>query len=393
MSTVNTTNKVSIGTIIGNFVGNNGIENPINMIDDLTRWTYEAVKKIGSRSCYIKHECELEVKNYRVCLPRGFVKLQAIKIGDTKKDFRQFSKGTDTGLLASQPDQFTGSGNLTTDIPGISQVSKILFTGAYVPNDVVTVTISSNCEGQISTNTFTYIVQPGDTLNDVVIGVNNQILAIGGLPYTSVVSGQEICLTGVDPTVSFTVVVYTDSVNGGLEHCLIQRRVAPKKRRADQPMGKSPRTTSENLANHRAYALNTGNSIESGSLHTHYNYFFGSEPNISKFTIENGYVHFNAMRDGKIGISYWGILVDDEGFPLVDDVHEDAVSHYLEYMYLKLRYNKGKIARAVFKDAEARWFWLCGQARADDEMPDLTEQRYIANLWNQLLPLPTKNLF
>jgi len=146
-----------------------------------------------------------------------------------------------------------------------------------------------------------------------------------------------------------------------LEHCLIQRRVAPKKRRADQPMGKSPRTTSENLANHRAYALNTGNSIESGSLHTH-------------------------------GISYWGILVDDEGFPLVDDVHEDAVSHYLEYMYLKLRYNKGKIARAVFKDAEARWFWLCGQARADDEMPDLTEQRYIANLWNQLLPLPTKNL-
>ena len=62
-------------------------------------------------------------------------------------------------------------------------------------------------------------------------------------------------------------------------------------------------------------------------------------------------------------------------------------------MLISKRYYQGKVPQHVFKNSEQRWFYLCAQARGDDEMPDATEMTYLSNLWNQLVPLPNKNNF
>jgi hypothetical protein len=36
---------------------------------------------------------------------------------------------------------------------------------------------------------------------------------------------------------------------------------------------------------------------------------------------------------------------------------------------------------------------LCGQARGDDELPSAEEMKYLANMWMQLVPLPSLENF
>jgi hypothetical protein len=88
-----------------------------------------------------------------------------------------------------------------------------------------------------------------------------------------------------------------------------------------------------------------------------------------------------------------GVELDEEGWPMVSDKHEDAVTHYLQFMMISRKYYNGKVPQHVFFNSEKRWKDLCAQARGDDEMPTPDELNYLANMWNQLLPLPNKNLF
>jgi len=118
----------------------------------------------------------------------------------------------------------------------------------------------------------------------------------------------------------------------------------------------------------------------------------GSTANI--FSIVNGFIFVNSLDDGKkIGISYQGFDLDDDGWPMINRQHEDAVSHYLMYMYKARRFYEGKLPHVVFKELEQRWYWLAGQARGDSELPDTQEMKYLGNQHNQLLPLPPKQFF
>ena len=60
--------KVSLYRVIGNVVGNLGIKNVSNHIDDFARWAQDAEIKIGSKNSYRHYECELEIKNKKACL-------------------------------------------------------------------------------------------------------------------------------------------------------------------------------------------------------------------------------------------------------------------------------------------------------------------------------------
>ena len=109
--------------------------------------------------------------------------------------------------------------------------------------------------------------------------------------------------------------------------------------------------------------------------------------------MENGYLYFNQLDNTKVGVAYWGVDLDEEGWPLINQLHEDAVTHYLMYMYKARDYYAGKLPQNVYKEMQARWFWLCGEARGDDEMPSETELRQLSNMWAQILPLRNKNFF
>lgn len=118
-----------------------------------------------------------------------------------------------------------------------------------------------------------------------------------------------------------------------------------------------------------------------------------STANALVFNLRNRYVYVNSLDIEEVGIAYEGIAVDKEGWPMISEGHEEAVTSYLMWKYKSIDYFNGKINHHVYKELENRWYWLCGQARGDDELPSPAELEYLANMMNQLLPLPNKKFF
>lgn len=113
-----------------------------------------------------------------------------------------------------------------------------------------------------------------------------------------------------------------------------------------------------------------------------------------KMSIENGYINVTGIKDEtKAGLAYLAFDLDEDGFPLVKEGHEKAVVAYILWKLKTADWMNGYVSQSVYDRLEQRWYWLCGQARGDDEMPDPKQLEYIASLYHQLLPSPSKNLF
>lgn len=395
-----TNNKISINAIIGNVCGNLGIRNINNVIDDFARWAVDAELKIGSEGAYKRFECEIDVKDRRACLPENFITLIALKKGNqildlSLQDFKIFSKGATKGVSESKNNKYV-SGNLQPSDPGVPNVLSVEYLGSYVAGETVNLTVSANRNGTVSVNTFIYLVQVGDTLADIATQMANQFMAVANLGYSVIASGSILNITGNDNYISLSITPFTDSILGSIKVLTLQHRRLPSQT-ATTTSGTFNGTInkeSPNLANLTAANLNTGNQ----SQHTNSINMFGQSQagysvNSNKFSIENGYLYFNVMDNEKLGIAYWGIDLDENGWPLINVHHEDAVTHYLMYMYKARDFYNGKVSGQAYQALQSRWFWLCGQARGDDEMPDESELRQLSNMWNQVLPLPNKNFF
>ena len=236
--------RLNVKTIIANVIRDAQLVDAAHLIDSMIEWAYEAETLIGSSDTFIRKECVLEVKNYRVRLPHDFYQFIAFKINGgypevTNRDFRLFYKG-DSANLAQ--------------------------------------------------------------------GGSNQAL---------------------------------DLLNLG-----------------------------------SAFAVD------------------GTEQRQTKISIDNGYIHVTGAKEAtKAGLAYMAFDLDDEGFPLIKDGHEKAVVAYILWKMKTADWMNGRISQSVYDRLEQRWYWLCGQARGDDEMPDPKQLDYIASLYHQLLPLPNKNFF
>jgi len=185
-------------------------------------------------------------------------------------------------------------------------------------------------------------------------------------------------------------------LTGTITTRVIQRRILPVEEATSDPENckVNIKSTSSNLANKATHHLNDGMNSDSPILEGVTGNGFGhGSYTTSKYSISNGYIHFSGLKEGKVGISYMGIQLDEEGWPMIDEVHEDAVTHYLMWQSQWANFTRGKISGQAFQKLEDRWYWLCGQARGDDELPNEDELQYLANAWNQLIPLPNKNFF
>jgi hypothetical protein len=394
-------NKVSLNQIIGNVIGNLRITDTNNIKDDFARWACEAENKIGSEQSYKRHECELVIHNRKAALPPNFIYLHALKYGNrtidvTKRSFRMFNKGPKLGGEEVVSSGFIG-GQVQTCSPGVPLSVDILLGGVFATTDVIVVTFTSNNCGNTATNSFSYIVQNGDTLDSIAESISNQINAINNIGYSSNFGTQRFNVTGDNPDVNFNITLYTDSATGTLSECVVQKRVPPKKDTIN--VGSSTdnlRLTSNNLADSSVAKSNTGiNAQGGGGTINGYGYGYGYDfaPNESVFSIDNGCINFNVRDNERVAISYMGIDLDEEGWPLIAAEHEDAVTHYIMFMHKSVSYYEGKLAQHVHDKLEKRWYWLCGQARGDDEMPNSEELKYLSNRWMQLMPPPTKEIF
>jgi hypothetical protein len=392
-------NRISLYEIIGNFVGNTGINNVNDMIDDLARWSTEAENHIGSRHSYERHECEIEVSNYKACLPKNFAYLNALNVGGeildiTNREFRMFDKAPSNGVFIEEEKKYNNN-QLITESPGVALSMQIQFCGVFISNEVININIQANDCGSLNSNGFNYTVMPGDTTTDIILSLINSINSIPGLPYTATGNNEYLFITAKTSDVVFTISTFTDSIQGTLVLTTLVPRVPPKKKEKNISKGGNDfiiNKTSTNLANRNLAELNTGLTRTSGgSDRDSFNYPFST--NSSKFTIENGFIYFSQIENGKVGISYMGIMIDKEGWPMIAEDHADAVSAYLIYMWTKRRFIMGKIGVGNYQLLKQEWEWKCGQARGEDELPNQAEMRYLANQWMQLVPLPNKSFF
>ena len=113
---------------------------------------------------------------------------------------------------------------------------------------------------------------------------------------------------------------------------------------------------------------------------------FKGDASGDKYWIVGSYIHFVNISSGAASISYKALDTDDEGFPTIKQGHEDAVAQYIMWRYKSIEYYNGKIARYIVQDLEKRWYWLCAQARGNDNLPSEAEMRNIAKYWNTLIP-------
>tara|TARA_R110001606_G_scaffold207617_2_gene355223 strand:- start:336 stop:1514 length:1179 start_codon:yes stop_codon:yes gene_type:complete len=389
--------KVSLNRIIGNVVGNLDLENINESIEDFARWAAEAVSKIGSRNSYHRHECLIEVKNYKASLPPNFVSPIAVKykhqlLSITKRSFRDFSQGAQSNVV--QDGTINNNQKITNSV-GVPLNLRITFIGVFTPGETISITVVSNDCGNIYSNIYSYIVLPGDTPALIAIAFDNMFQAISNLPYTSIVSGDSIDLIGRSPEINFNIAIAEDSVMGSVEQCVIQQRVPERiNTTVTDTSSKHPQFTDNSLANRNVNTLNTGmNATNRSGAYSSYAFGFNDFQAAQVYSIDNGCINFNAFDGETLGIAYMGVELDEEGWPMIYHAHEDAVTHYLQYMMISRRYYNGKVAQHVYANSQQRWQYLCAQARGDDEMPTPDELNYLANMWNQLMPLPNKNLF
>jgi hypothetical protein len=146
----------------------------------------------------------------------------------------------------------------------------------------------------------------------------------------------------------------------------------------------SPNLATNSPEHHALDLLNLGSAFRTD----------GTEVRTSKMSMEGGWIHVSGIQQETVaGLAYMAFDLDKHGYPLIKDGHEKAVTAYLIWKYKTAGYVEGKVPQHVYKNLEDRWYWLCGQARGDDEMPDPKQLEYIASLYHQLLPLASKNFF
>jgi len=135
--------------------------------------------------------------------------------------------------------------------------------------------------------------------------------------------------------------------------------------------------------------LASSSGIQSITTDAHQN-----NTSLIKMKIENGYIQISGIvEETKGGLSYMAFDLDEDGFPLIKDGHEKAVVAYILWKIKTADFMNGRVSGNVYSTLERRWYWLCGQARGDDEMPNPKEMEYIADMYKQLLPMPNKNYF
>ena len=113
------------------------------------------------------------------------------------------------------------------------------------------------------------------------------------------------------------------------------------------------------------------------------NYFTGKNSVI----IENGYVK-TSFKEGDINIVYTGMVLDDEGYPMVPDnvSFREALYWFCTYKYLYPKALNNEINSKFYEDAFQKWQYYCNQAGAEAMMPDLITLENIKRSFISLRP-------
>ena len=124
------------------------------------------------------------------------------------------------------------------------------------------------------------------------------------------------------------------------------------------------------------------------------------DPTSSTFPEDSDKEHRYYIRGNKINftksigdfaIYYLAFDLDEDGYPMIKEGHEDALSAYVVWKMKHIEYINGKIPRYVWQDLKLEWDRLCAQARGKDNLPTPQEMEQVSRMWNTLIPIQTQN--
>tara|TARA_R110002051_G_scaffold65300_4_gene118555 strand:- start:367 stop:1119 length:753 start_codon:yes stop_codon:yes gene_type:complete len=105
------------------------------------------------------------------------------------------------------------------------------------------------------------------------------------------------------------------------------------------------------------------------------------------YYINNNFI-VTSFDKGCLLISFKGINVDKEGFPMMPDnvSYKKAVKAYIQTMVDKLWWRRGSLNEAIYRDSQRDWEWYVKQARGSANMPNLDQMENLKNQWVKLKP-------
>jgi hypothetical protein len=86
-------------------------------------------------------------------------------------------------------------------------------------------------------------------------------------------------------------------------------------------------------------------------------------------------------------MAYWAFPVDQEGFPMIPDLHEVkmAVTAYLQERIDYKLWRKGVLSNEVYKDSKRERNWYMAQAYSQVRIPDEHQMEVMKNMMLKML--------
>ena len=106
-----------------------------------------------------------------------------------------------------------------------------------------------------------------------------------------------------------------------------------------------------------------------------------------QYDVKPGYIICN-IPSGVLKISYYRVITDDEGMPMIPDLtsYGEALYWYITMKMFYPKYLNGTLNREIYYDMKRSWAFYRKQAYAESLMPTTDELESIKNDWNKLLP-------
>ncbi len=119
----------------------------------------------------------------------------------------------------------------------------------------------------------------------------------------------------------------------------------------------------------------------SGNYNNSNNQFQGFTYMVDKGVIKT------SLEDGFIVISYKGLSVDENGYPLIpdDETFKIGLEYYILHRYLEPMYLMGKITDKAFNYIEQKRHFYTARANNSLQMPDIDHMEAIMNSLNRII--------
>lgn len=92
------------------------------------------------------------------------------------------------------------------------------------------------------------------------------------------------------------------------------------------------------------------------------------------YKIQSNYI-YTSFKEGKVRMSYRGLALDDEDFPMIPDniAVEKAIENHIKYEYYTILWELGKIADKVYRKVETERDWYMGSANTKMQLQNIDQ--------------------